>query len=61
MNYTQFLITLIEIIMKDNEGMTVSEIALTEDDCLQHFTDGTTPEDLYFNVWQKDAGHYWRF
>ncbi len=59
MTYTQFIIQLIDLILTDNEGMSVSEIGLSEDECKRHFESGKSASELYHNVWNGDAGHYY--
>lgn len=56
MNYTQWLTKLIAIICQSGE-LTPIEIALSEDDCKAYFANGLTPEQVYFDIWEEDAGH----
>jgi len=56
--YTQFILQLIQEILTDNEGMTVSEIALNENECRAHYESGKSAGDLYHTVWRGDAGNY---
>lgn len=59
MNYTQFITELIEIICV-NADLQVNQIALTEDDCKLHWSLGYTPKQLFFEIWQQDAGNFYK-
>lgn len=58
-NYTDFLVALIALICADGY-ITPSEIALTHDEVMQHYLNGGTPESLYNDIWQQDAGNYYK-
>lgn len=57
--YTHFVTRLIAIILADNTDMTAGEIALTESDLQEYFNAGISPETVYHEIWQGDAGNYW--
>ena len=60
MNYTSFLIFLIEIILKENDDMTIDDIGLSEHELRPLWAMGVTPEFVYYSIWEDDAGNYLR-
>lgn len=58
MDYTQFVVELISIILQDNSDLSVCHIALDEEDLKYYHSIGYTPQRVYFEEWERDAGHY---
>jgi hypothetical protein len=59
MNYTNWLLALLQLICKD-ANLTIHEIALDEIETKSCCAMGLSPEDVYFTRWNKDAGHYYK-
>jgi len=56
--YTSFLIDLIALI--NAQGISTEQISLSETEVRDSYQRGQTPEYLYFEVWQQDAGNFFK-
>lgn len=59
-NYTSWVIALIVIILNDNRDMHVFEIALNEDKLKIYFEKKLSPQYVYNDIWERDAGNYYK-
>jgi menaquinone-dependent protoporphyrinogen IX oxidase len=57
-DFLQWKEKLINVIMND-DGSTRDEIAITDKEVFDYFKQGKTPEEVYNDIWQKDAGNYY--
>ena len=49
---------LINIIKKD-ANLDDNEIAVNEEEIKKYYNEGKSPKEVYYNIWQRDAGNFW--
>ena len=46
-------------IVMEKADLEASEIAIDDEEIKQYYQQGKTPEEVYFNIWQQDAGNFY--
>lgn len=58
MDYGSWKKELINIIKKD-ANLDDNEIAVNEEEIKKYYNEGKSPKEVYYNIWQRDAGNFW--
>jgi len=46
-------------LVMDKANLTPDEIAINDDEIKEYYNKGKTPSEVYFDIWQQDAGNFW--
>ena len=57
-NFEQWKEELYNLVMKEAD-MERYELAINEKEIQEYYNEGKTPSEVYFDIWQQDAGNFW--
>lgn len=46
-------------IVMEKADLEANEIAIDDEEIKQYYQQGKTPEEVYFDIWQQDAGNFY--
>lgn len=42
-----------------DSGLSINEISINDNEIMNYFNQGKSPEEVYNNIWLKDAGNFY--
>ena len=58
-DFNKWKTELYDLVM-DKADLTANEIAINDDEIEEYYNEGKTPSEVYFDIWQQDAGNFWK-